>query len=252
MEVSVRELIREAKNAVNARFDMLEQIISLSSSPAAPAAPAPAAPAALTAPALSSIIASYNELYEAVNQQDDEIKTIHKMLHQLTDVVQNIQKKIDSMNVSDHMPELQITQGDDNDYCEECGRECDGVHGASGEKAVTDMKSRGLEVKDDKIVKIQEEEVVETVEEDVEEADEDEDEDEDEAVEDIVEDVEEEEAVEDDEEEEQEGIELEEFEYKGITLYRDPENKVYRMDEEGALSDPIGVWDEVKQRIKKL
>jgi hypothetical protein len=53
---------------------------------------------------------------------------------------------------------------------------------------------------------------------------------------------------------EEEGIELEEFEYKGMTLYRDTENKVYRMDEDGALSEPLGLWDESgpKPRIKKI
>ena len=64
----------------------------------------------------------------------------------------------------------------------------------------------------------------------------------------------EEEEEEAEEEEEGEQMELEEFEYKGMTLYRDTENKVYQMDEEGSLSDPIGIWDESgpKPRIKKL
>jgi hypothetical protein len=61
-----------------------------------------------------------------------------------------------------------------------------------------------------------------------------------------------EEAEEETEEAEEEGeaLELEEFEYKGSTYYRDPENNVYMMDEEGELVDePIGVWSEVKKRI---
>jgi hypothetical protein len=39
-----------------------------------------------------------------------------------------------------------------------------------------------------------------------------------------------------------------------MTLYRDTENRVYRMDEDGALSDPLGLWDESgpKPRIKKI
>jgi hypothetical protein len=85
----------------------------------------------------------------------------------------------------------------------------------------------------------EEEEVVEEEEEVVEE----------EVVEEEEEEVEEEEeAV----EEEEEGIELEEFEYKGSTYYRDTENKVFMMDEEGNVGDPIGLWNVIKQRITRL
>ena len=43
-------------------------------------------------------------------------------------------------------------------------------------------------------------------------------------------------------EEEEEAMELEEFEYKGVTYYRDAENQVYQKDEDGDLDDtPIGV-----------
>jgi hypothetical protein len=73
-----------------------------------------------------------------------------------------------------------------------------------------------------------------------------------EVVAEVAEEVAEEEVAEEVAEEEGGGVELEEFEYKGMTLYRDGENKVYRMDEDGSLSDPLGIWDEAKQRIKKL
>ncbi len=57
------------------------------------------------------------------------------------------------------------------------------------------------------------------------------------------EDVEMEEAVE-------EAVELEEFEYRGITYYRDGEGNVFKTDEAGELVDePIGIWNEAKQRI---
>jgi hypothetical protein len=52
----------------------------------------------------------------------------------------------------------------------------------------------------------------------------------------------EEEAAEE-EEEEEEGLAVEEFTYKGKTYYKDEENQVYEMDEEGGLSDPIGSWN---------
>ena len=52
------------------------------------------------------------------------------------------------------------------------------------------------------------------------------------------------------EEEEEAAEELEEFEYKGSTYYRDGQGQVYMTDEDGELvSDPIGTWNPVKQRI---
>ncbi len=56
-----------------------------------------------------------------------------------------------------------------------------------------------------------------------------------------------------DEEEAAAEVELEEFEYKGSTYYRDTENLVYMVDEDGDLvQEPIGVWNEDKQKILKL
>ena len=52
------------------------------------------------------------------------------------------------------------------------------------------------------------------------------------------------------EEVEDEAEELEEFEYKGATYYRDGEKNVFMTDEDGELiPTPIGVWSEVKKRI---
>jgi hypothetical protein len=54
------------------------------------------------------------------------------------------------------------------------------------------------------------------------------------------------------EEEEEEAMELEEFEYKGLTYYRDGENQVYQKDDDDDLDDtPIGVWNEDKKKIIK-
>lgn len=58
----------------------------------------------------------------------------------------------------------------------------------------------------------------------------------------VVENVQEEELVEEEEEAEEE-LALEEFEYKGKTYYKDEDNQVYEMDEEGDISEPIGVWN---------
>ena len=49
---------------------------------------------------------------------------------------------------------------------------------------------------------------------------------------------------------EEEAVELEEFEYKGATYYRDSDNNVFTTDEDGELNDePFGLWNEAKQRI---
>ena len=54
------------------------------------------------------------------------------------------------------------------------------------------------------------------------------------------------------EEEVEEALELDEFEYKGVTYYRDSENQVYQVDVDGDLDDtPIGVWSVEKGKILK-
>ena len=61
---------------------------------------------------------------------------------------------------------------------------------------------------------------------------------------------EEEEAAEEEEEEAEEVVEYTEFEYKGVTYYKDSENMVYRVEEDGDLDEtPIGVWNEEKQKV---
>ena len=45
-------------------------------------------------------------------------------------------------------------------------------------------------------------------------------------------------------------VELEEFEYKGTTYYKDPENLVYQLDDDGDLDDTaIGIWSEEKKKV---
>jgi len=74
-----------------------------------------------------------------------------------------------------------------------------------------------------------------------------------EAEEDAEEEVEaEEDAEEEVEQEAEEALELEEFEYKGVTYYRDADLQVYQLDTDGDLDEtPIGVWNESKQKILK-
>lgn len=48
-------------------------------------------------------------------------------------------------------------------------------------------------------------------------------------------------------EEEQEGLELEEFEYKGTKYYKDSDNNVYTTDDDGdVIPDPIARWNGTK------
>jgi len=47
-------------------------------------------------------------------------------------------------------------------------------------------------------------------------------------------------------------VELEEFEYKGTTYYKDSENLVYQLDDDGDLDDTaIGIWNQEKKKVLK-
>ena len=48
-----------------------------------------------------------------------------------------------------------------------------------------------------------------------------------------------------------EGIEVEEWVYKGRKFFKDTENTVYA-NNEGEIGDPIGVYDPLKNVVKKL
>jgi len=54
---------------------------------------------------------------------------------------------------------------------------------------------------------------------------------------------------EEEEEEEEEALELTEFEWKGVTYYRDSENLVYQKDGDDLDDAPIGVWNVEKQKL---
>ena len=55
------------------------------------------------------------------------------------------------------------------------------------------------------------------------------------------------------EEEEEEAVSLTPFTYGSREFYRDPDNNVYGLDADGELmDDPIGTWDEARQKILKL
>jgi len=51
----------------------------------------------------------------------------------------------------------------------------------------------------------------------------------------------------------EEVMQLESFEWKGATYYKDSDNQVYQTDSDGDIDDtPIGVWNETKQKIVKF
>jgi len=78
-----------------------------------------------------------------------------------------------------------------------------------------------------------------------------------EEVEEEVEEEEEEEVQEEEEAEpdfeEPDAVSLTPFTHRGREYYRDPDNTVYTVDADGELmDDPIGTWDEARQKILKL
>jgi hypothetical protein len=94
----------------------------------------------------------------------------------------------------------------------------------------------------------EEQEEAEEEQEEVEEEQEEAEEEQEEAEEEQEEGEEEAEAM----EEEEEVVTFEEFEYKGVTYYKDSDGQVYQKDADGDLDDtPIGVWNEAKQKLQK-
>jgi hypothetical protein len=101
----------------------------------------------------------------------------------------------------------------------------------------------------------EEEEVVEEVEEVVEETEEDAEEEvvEEDAEEEVVEETEEEDVVEEAEAEEatEEEEELVAIEFRGVTYYKDAENNIYGINDEGELSEtPVGIWNTTKSIVQ--
>jgi hypothetical protein len=105
----------------------------------------------------------------------------------------------------------------------------------------------GIEADDDITPDIEEADGAEAPEEEVPEEEVPEEEVEDEAPEEAPEEVPEEEVP----DVEEEGIEVEEWTYKGRKFFKDTENTVYA-NNNGELGDPIGLYDPVKNIVKKL
>ena len=194
MEFSIREYIREIKNSVNARLDMLESLIS--------------------------------------SKNVDKVEILNSK-------IQVLEAKIDEL-ISSKKEELPSIIGIPNYDIVNVKNDYYNNLILSSDEETVDVLNKNIEVEEQ-----EEEQEEEQVEEQVEEQEE-------EQVEEQEEEQEEEQVEEQEEEqvEEQEEEALIEFEYKGMVLYRDAENKVYQIDDEGELVDtPIGIWNEVKQKV---
>ena len=183
MECSFQEIIRETKNAVNARLDMLEALIN-------------------TKKIVTVDMVSNDSIYQ---------NSLHERISTLENIVQNLK--------SEQIPELIIEKDSRTSF----------------EEPVIKYIQTSNIVNDENTIESEAQQIVS-------EGEDEEGECEDEG---------EEGEGEGEDENEGEGEELTEFTYKGMTLYRDSENKVYQADEDG-VGDPIGIWDEKTNRIKKL
>jgi hypothetical protein len=180
MEFSIREYIREIKNSVNARLDMLESLISSKNTDKVE----------ILNSKIQLLEAKIDELISSKKEELPSIIGIPNYDLYNRDNLKNFSVKVE------------------NDYC-------NNVLLSSDEETV-DLLNKNIQVEEEDEEEQQEEE------------------------------QEDEEQVEEQEEEEA----LIEFEYKGMVLYRDGENKVYQIDDEGELVDtPIGIWNDVKQKV---
>ena len=188
MSIPISEIIREIKNNVALRLDILESLLSKFE--------------CVTPPSLQ------DSMTKRFEQMETKIDTLYELLKS--------NEKRFTVDVMEHeTPILHI----DEDF-------------TPVEIRVSHMEDEDMEDEEEEVVEDQE--VVET----------------EEVVEDEEEVLERQEVVETIEDN---SVELTEFLYKGLTLYRDSESYVYQLDSEGALVDtPIGLWDDAKQRIKKL
>jgi len=247
MEFSIRDYIREVKNAMNTRLDILESMI-VNGKPSSSESHQDFSQFELILASMNAKIESIEAKLNQKEKDDDEDALPSLIVNEYPPPIKNMSvnycKKC-AEPIQNCICDISSTKGE---FCDECGRDCDGAHGASGEKALQQMRSRGLDVVDDKIVVVKKEEeqnkdIINQIRKDLDAHDKL-----------HLESVkEEEEVVEEEVVEEEEEEALVEFEYKGVTLYRDSENKVYQKDDEGELIDtPIGRWSEEKKKILKL
>ena len=214
MEVSMSEIIRETRNAINSRLDMLEVLVSRTS--------------------YNTNSNSNAHSYTDTSHDNHRLESLSKRIYDLetyTERVDNVESTLYKFNdlISNVIQKIQHMEKEKEKEKENSHIYTPTLKSPSQDEDIPEV------IISDTQKSIDEVEVLEETEEEQQEQQE-----------------EQEEEQQEEQEEEQQELELEEFEYKNMTLYRDNENKVYQMDEDGALSDPIGKWDTQKNRITKI
>jgi len=166
----------------------------------------------------------YNELKEYTNNLENRLKLLEEYVKKIE---QSLTKKVEEVVVEE------VVDPETIDIVSESDDVPDNITDASTEIAEEEKEDVVEEIEHIDKEKTEEEEVVEEAEAEAE-----------------AEAEEEAEAEAEEEEEEEEGMAVEEFEYKGKPYYRDDDNFVYEMSEEGELSDALGVWNTATEKIR--
>ena len=208
------EVLRETKNAINARLDMLEMMIIKSNN-------------------INKEYNNDNNLDTFIKDTNNRFEEIETVFYRFNEKINSINNYIENQQTTDILPRTIIIDKEDNNL-------------SQTNEAVFDISIPNMIILNNDVEEVAEEEVAEEeiAEEEIaeEEVAEEEVAEEEVAEEEVAEEEVAEEEVAEEEVSEEENIELTEFEYKGMTLYHDNDMKVYRMDEEGALSDVMGIY----------
>ena len=244
----VHELFNSIKTTLHERFEMIEEIIRIEN---------------------EKVPVQSDNVSENIVQLSDKITSLTEAVEQLSARLATIEDK--KTNETVHVTRIGTevytpvaTKNLQSMFIESMkGLE---IHSKTSANSLIDTVESDIEHVENEEVNVEEEETIEdeVVEEIVEEVVEEEVEEEvveeevveeevvEEVEEEVVEEVEEEVEEEEEEEEvEEDGIELEEFPYKGKVYYKDSENKLYKLDENGE-PHPIGRFDPVNNKVLSL
>jgi chemotaxis protein histidine kinase CheA len=270
-ESTIRELLRSTENMISERFRMLEDVLRLRSGVADTTAPV----SQMTEEQVSSltnfkdgfmsvtlpgILQTFKGVNERLDRMEENLRSLARTAavepspllptHPLEglEVIPKREVVVESAPV----PPTESISKEDRLLLNRAARKALEAE-EMGESRITDhpemVEEEVADSEDEKDVVMSTAEPEEEAEGDVEMVEAEEEAEEAEADEEEAE-ADEEEAEEEADEEEAEEEALEEFEYRGGTYYRDSELNVYRVDDDGELvSEPIGIWNEAKQRI---
>jgi DNA polymerase III gamma/tau subunit len=236
----VRELFRNLENTLHERLRIIEDILSNQRSSGN-----------------ASLVGVEQQLHDMGTTvrlvEENTMKEIHAMTRKFDTWMQGMNKLEQDMNTlrvelrsrkPDERPVEAVQAELEQDLTQAAALDAD-VDATVVEVNAKQALKKAVQALPSPIHKVVEEEVVEEEEEEVVE----EEEEEEEVEEEEVVEEEEEEVVEEEEEEEEA---LTEFTYKGKTYYHDADYKVYVPDEDGAVGDPVGIYDPQAKRIRRL